>query len=327
MSATAHPPAPSSNPPWSPWTPAQIGDLTGRVALVTGANSGIGFEVALELAAHGAHTVLGCRSAYRAEESMATIASHAPGASVEVLSLDLADLASVRAAAAAFDARHDRLDLLVNNAGIMAPPFQKTSDGFEVQMATNHLGHFALTGLLLDPLLLTPGSRVVTVSSLLHRLARPKTLTLSPAGPYRRWQAYGASKLANLLFAYELARRLHATTSASVAAHPGWARSNLAANGLVLGASPRAARLARLAGSSLGQSTARGAAPVLMAATSAEICSGELVGPARAGGLFGPPVRSRSSRSSLEGPYARALWEESERCTGVRYDLSGPGPG
>ncbi|HVX20790.1 MAG TPA: oxidoreductase [Acidimicrobiales bacterium] len=316
----------------SHWGPDDIGDLTGKVAVVTGANSGIGYETALELAAHGAHVVLACRDAGRGMRAADMIVGHAPWASVEVLPLDLASQASVREAAGRFTADHDRLDILVNNAGVMATPWALTDDGFERQFATNHLGPFAFTGLVLDAMLTAAGSRVVTVSSVLHHLGR---LDLSSAeglqglaGGYNRWVAYGNTKLANLLFTYDLDRRLRAAgvPTVAVAAHPGWARTNLAANGPVMGGSGLRARAGGLA-RHLGQSAAAGALPTLYAATAGGVHGGQYFGPSGLAQQYGAPEQVGSSRRSRRADDAARLWALSEELTGVRYPLgSVPAP-
>jgi NAD(P)-dependent dehydrogenase (short-subunit alcohol dehydrogenase family) len=308
------------------WGPDDIGDLTGRTAVVTGATSGIGYETAVELAAHGAHTVLACRDLVAGRQCADRIAAATPAASVEVLEVDLASLASVRAAARTCTAEHARLDVLVNNAGVMGSPFAVTEDGFERQYATNHLGPFALTGLLLPVLLTTRGARVVTVSSLMHRAGRirrddPQRL----AGSYHRWLAYCDTKLANLLFTYELDRRAKAAGAdlRAVAAHPGWARTHLASSGPVLGGSSARKRAGALA-ARLGQPAASGALPVLYAATADDVCGGDYFGPGGAGELYGPPMRVRSSRRSRRPDDAARLWTMSEELTGVQFDLEEP---
>ncbi|MGH9090220.1 MAG: oxidoreductase [Acidimicrobiales bacterium] len=310
------------------WGPADIPDLTGRTAVVTGATSGIGYETAVELAAHGAHVVLACRDPARGRRAADHLVGAAPGASVEVLEVDLASQASVRAAAGRFLTGHARLDALVDNAGVMGSPFAVTEDGFERQFATNHLGPFALTGLLLDLLLTTSGSRVVTVSSAMHRLGRyrpddPQSL----AGGYDRWLAYANTKLANLLFTYELDRRLRAAGAGTVAvaAHPGWARTHLAAAGPTMGGSALRVRAGRLA-SRLGQSAAAGALPALFAATAPGVAGGDYYGPGGVAEQYGPPVKVRSSRRSHREDDAAALWAVSEELTGVRYGLAAVGP-
>src|SRR5215467_10117093 len=209
------------------WTSEDVPGQQGRVAVVTGANTGLGFETAQVLAAHGASVVLAVRDTEKGKQAAARIAATAPGADVMVQHLDLASLDSIRAAAGELRAKHPAIDLLINNAGVMFPPRQATGDGFELQFGTNHLGHFALTGLLLPQMLPVPGSRVVTVSSQAHRLrAQINFADLQGQRSYRRVAAYSQSKLANLMFTYELHRRLSAaatTTTIAVAAHPGLA--------------------------------------------------------------------------------------------------------
>lgn len=306
------------------WGPRDIPDLTGRTALVTGANSGIGFETAFELAAHGAYVVLACRDQGKGRAAADRIEALAQG-SVSVLTLDLASQSSVRRAAARFREEQDRLDVLVNNAGVMAVPRRLTEDGFELQLATNHLGHFALTGLLADLLVTTGGSRVVTVSSQLHRVGGLDFDDLQGEHHYGRWKAYGQSKLANLLFAYELDRRLRRAGAGtlSVAAHPGWARTNLVGNGPVVGRSALRVRLGQLSGRLAGQPAAAGALPVLYAATAPDVEGGTYYGPAGPGQLFGSPTTVASDAASHRLEDATRLWEVSEELTRVAFDLGG----
>jgi NAD(P)-dependent dehydrogenase (short-subunit alcohol dehydrogenase family) len=305
------------------WSADDIGDQTGRVALVTGANSGIGYQTARALAARGAHVVLACRDVERARRTYDELDKDLDACSVEILQLDLADLASVRAAAAAFRDSHARLDLLVNNAGVMGTPYRLSADGFELQMATNHLGHFALTGLLLDRIVTTERSRVVTVSSHMHRVGRLGPEDLAGTARRNTWVAYGTTKLANLLFTAELSRRLAQAGLGTVAlaAHPGWTRSNLAGNGAALGSSRVWRKLARAAGRTFGQSAAAGALPVLCAATSRHVHNGQFIGPARWFGLAGPPRLDRPSRAARDPEAAARLWSASEEVTGVRYSV------
>jgi NAD(P)-dependent dehydrogenase (short-subunit alcohol dehydrogenase family) len=295
--------------------------LDGKTIVVTGANSGIGYEAVRGLAGGGAHVVLACRNEASAKDAIAKIRAEHAGASLSFLPLDLSSLASVRAFAAAFGQAHDRLDILINNAGVMALPYRKTADGFEMQFGTNHLGHFALTGLLLGRIVRAAPSRVVTVSSTAHRMGKIRFDDLQGEQRYARWPAYGQSKLANLLFAYELERRLEARGLGvkSVACHPGYAATNLQ-----YGA-------ARMASSSLGerlwkglnwfaQPMDMGALPTLFAATAEEVRGGDYIGP---GGLFetrGAPVKVKSNAASHDEAVARRLWEVSEELTGVRYD-------
>lgn len=311
------------------WGVDDIGDLTGHTAVVTGANSGVGWETAAALASHGAHVVLACRHETRGHRAAERIADAHPDASTEVLACDLTTLGSVRRAAGRLHDRHDRLDLLVNNAGVMATPFALTENGFERQFATNHLGPFALTGLVLDLLVTTMGARVVTVSSMAHRmgalrLSSPEALQ-GLDGTYRRWRAYGNTKLANLLFTHELDRRLRAAgaTTLAVVAHPGTARTALSANGPLLGRHGPVGRVGRLVADGLGQSAAAGALPTLYAATARDVAGGEYFGPGGPGQQYGPPVRVGSSARAQRVVDAERLWALSEELTGVRYALGG----
>ncbi|MFC8529288.1 oxidoreductase [Nocardia sp. NPDC057227] len=299
------------------WTTADIPDQTGRTAIVTGANSGLGFETAAALAAEGARVVLAVRDLDRGRAAAERIVAATPAARVELQRLDLGALADVRAAAEEIRAAHPRIDLLVNNAGVMYPPKQQTADGFELQFGTNHLGHFALTGLLLEHLLSVPGSRVVTISSVGHRLrAAIHFDDLNLDRKYTRMEAYGQSKLANLLFTYELQRRLTAAgqDAAALAAHPGGSNTEL---GRHLPAVIRVPGM-RL----LSQSAAMGALPTLRAATDPAARGGQYYGPGGPGGLRGYPVLAESSKQSHDTEIARRLWEVSEELTGVSYSLS-----
>ena len=296
------------------WTSDDVPGQHGRLAVVTGANTGLGFETAQVLAARGASVVLAVRDAEKGKAAAARIAGTAPGANVTVQPLDLTSLDSIRAAAAELRARHPRIDLLINNAGVMFPPMQTTRDGFELQLGTNHLGHFALTGLLLQQMLPVPGSRVVTVSSLAHRIrARINFGDLQSERSYSRVAAYSQSKLANLMFTYELQRRLAgAGTAIAVAAHPG-----LAATELTRHTPAAAAALYPL----FSQTPAMGALPVLRAATDPGVLGGQYYGP---GGLFGTrgyPKLAHSSRQSRDAAIQRRLWTVSEELTGVTFPV------
>lgn len=303
------------------WTVRDLPKLEGRVVVVTGANSGIGFEAARALVAAGAHVVLACRNRALGESALATLSAEGAPGSVEFAQLDLADLSSVRSFAAGFLEGHSRLDVLVNNAGVMALPRRQTADGFEMQLGTNHLGHFALTGLLLERMLATPTSRVVTVSSLAHRFGAIRFDDLQGARSYHPWLAYGQSKLANLLFAYELDRRLRAAgaSARSVACHPGYANTNLQMGAARMKGARVRERLWRLVNGSVAQSTAMGALPTLFAATAPNVEGGDFVGPGGLFELWGYPVRVTSNRRSRQAELAERLWSESERLTGVNY--------
>jgi NAD(P)-dependent dehydrogenase (short-subunit alcohol dehydrogenase family) len=300
-----------------------MGDLSGTVALVTGANSGIGFETARGLAGHGAYVVLACRNQEKARPAGAALERDIAGKSVELLAIDLSDLVSVRRAAEEFRDGHDRLDLLINNAGVMGTPYRQTADGFELQMATNHLGHFALTGLLLDRLLTSGRSRVVTVSSLMHRSGRIDFDDVAGSAIRNTWLNYGSSKLANLLFTAELSRRLGAMDHAAMAlaAHPGWIRSNLAGTGAAVGEGRIRTVVGHVAGRSLGQSAATGALPSLYAATAPDLVTGQFIGPGHAFELFGPPKVVHPNRRARSVVDASRLWDISEELTGVRCAL------
>lgn len=308
------------------WTYDHIPDQHGRLALVTGGNSGIGYEAALALAGRGAQVLLAVRSAQRGQEAAARIRRTHPQAAVEVVELDLASLASVRRLAESLLQRRAGLDLLINNAGVMALPYRRTADGFEMQFGTNHLGHFALAGLLLPALLATPGARVVNVSSMMHMRGRIDFDNLDGARGYQRYAAYGQSKLANLLFTYELQRRLAAADAGvlSVACHPGYAATNLQVAGPRMEGQRLAERLSELANRIFAQSAAMGALPTLYAAVAPDLRGGEYVGPSGALNMRGYPAVQRSSPRSYDQAVARRLWQVSEQLTGVAYTLPAP---
>ncbi len=297
------------------WTTADIPDLSGRRALVTGATSGIGRVAARELARAGARVVYAVRDTDRG----AAVARE-DGAGTEVRRLDLADLSSVRAFVAELG-EEEPLDLLVNNAGVMALPRRETEDGFEMQIGTNHLGHFALTGLLLPALLAAPAPRVVTIASGAHRIGRMNFDDLHGRTRYRRWAAYGQSKLANLLFAFELGRRAASaqTELVSVAAHPGYAATELQTRAARMDGS-RVKELANvLANRVLAQDAGSGALPTLYAATDPDLTSGAYAGPDGPGEARGHPTLVGASGRARDEESARRLWELSERETGVEY--------
>ncbi|MBX0326220.1 SDR family oxidoreductase, partial [Oscillochloris sp. ZM17-4] len=300
------------------WTIDHIPDQGGKLAVVTGGNSGIGFEAAKALAAKGARVIIAARSLEKADAAAAAIRAAHPGAGVEVMALDLADLASVRRFAEAFLARHDLLPLLINNAGVMALPFRKTADGFEMQFGTNHLGHFALTGLLLPAILAAPGARVVTVSSAMHHIGVIDFENLDGARGYDRQRAYGQSKLANLLFAYELQRRFAAAGAGAISlgCHPGYASTNLQQAGPRMEGSALGETLMGFANTMLAQSAAMGALPTLYAATSPDAYGCDYIGPKDFGGWRGYPAKARSSARSYDENSAWRLWEVSEQLTG-----------
>ncbi len=304
------------------WTTSDIPDQTGRTAVVTGANSGLGFATASALAASGATVVLACRDDARGNEALDRIRRDTPSARVELELLDLADLSSIRAFADRFAKAHDPLDVLVNNAGVMAIPRRETADGFEMQFGTNHLGHFALTGLLLGSLLAGTAPRVVTVSSQMASTGTIRFDDLSGSDRYGKWRAYGQSKLANQLFAFELDRRARAagTDLVSVAAHPGYAATNLQSVGARMTGSGFTERITDLGNSLFAQSAADGALPSLYGATAPDVRGGQYFGPDRLFHMRGHPTPVAPVRAARDADVARRLWEVSTELTGVTYD-------
>ncbi|MCB9602269.1 MAG: SDR family oxidoreductase [Sandaracinus sp.] len=312
-----------------PFTENDLPNLQGRHVVVTGANSGIGLEAARALAGAGAHVVLACRSRDKGERAMAEIRLATPKANLTLESLDLASLESIRGFAERMSTALPSIDVLVNNAGIMAIPRTTTADGFEMQMGTNHLGHFALTGRLLPLLLAAPSSRVVNVSSLGHRFVhRVKLDDLHATRGYQKWIVYCRTKLANLLFTFELQRRFEAArkNAIAVACHPGFSNTNLQFVGPRLEGSKLMEAVMRWNNTYLAQSAREGALPTLYAATASDVRGGEYFGP---NGLFeirGTPTRAHVARPARDAQAARALFELSERETGVRYDFHAPAP-
>ncbi len=304
------------------WTAEDVPDQRGRTVVITGANSGIGLEAAKVLAAHGARLVLAGRDRARTAKAAEEVTAAAAADQAETAELDLASLESVRAAAADIRARFPRLDLLINNAGIMFTPHGLTKDGFELQFGTNHLGHFALTGLLLPALLEVPGSRVVTVSSNGHRGGRINFDDLMRTRHYSRYTAYGQSKLANLMFTYELQRRLSAAGAQTIAtaAHPGTARTQLTRHMSPLASASMSGRFHAL-NSWWVQDAAMGALPTLRAATDPAATGGAYYGPDGLLQLTGYPVLVRSSGRSQNAETQRRLWAESEKLTQVSYPV------
>ncbi|MGW6402033.1 oxidoreductase [Streptomyces sp. NPDC055134] len=301
------------------WNASDIPDQSGRTAVVTGANSGIGYITARELARKGAHVVLACRSEARGTAALDRLRSEVPGAQAEFEQLDLGDLSSVRKFAGCHSSG-ERLDLLINNAGVMALPQGRTADGFETQFGVNHLGHFALTGLLLPRLLDTPGARVVSVSSMFHALSDIDIADLNSERRYRRWIAYGRSKTANLLFTHELARKLAARGSDVVAAsaHPGYASTNLATQGVRMEGRKAVERVVELGNRVIAQSAEAGALPTLYAATAPGVLPDSFTGPS----LMmwrGAPAKSWRAGRTLDDVAGERLWAASEQLTGVTF--------
>jgi len=293
------------------WTTNDIPNQEGRLVMVTGANSGLGFETSKAMAAKGAEVIMACRNMEKGEAAEGAILGDVPDAKLRLMALDLADLESVRAFAAAFRAEYTKLDILFNNAGVMAVPKMKTAQGFEMQFGTNHLGHFALDSLLIDLLIGTPDSRVVTVSSYAHFFGRIHFDDLNRDKFYFTWLVYSQSKLANLLFAYELQRRLakQGGNTISVAAHPGYAATNL----------QHSSALFTFLNPIMGQSQAMGALNSLYAATHPALRGGEYIGPDGFLAQHGYPHLAHSSKRSHDKAAAHKLWEVSSELTGVDW--------
>ncbi len=297
------------------WDEDQIPDLSGRVAIVTGSSSGIGWHTARALAEHGADVVLAVRNRQKGEKAMAAIHENSPQVRLHLMMLDLADLQSVQQFVSGFRKKFDRLDLLINNAGVMMPPYSKTRDGFELQMGTNHLGHFALTGQLLDLLQNTPQSRIVNVSSLAHRYGDIDFDDLHwEKRKYKAMKAYGDSKLANLYFTFELARRLKPAggNPMVLAAHPGWAHTDL----------QRHVALFRWLGPLLAQDARMGALPTLYAAVSDQVQAGDFIGPDGAGQRKGFPVKVPARAVAYQPEAWQNLWSLTESLTKVQFTLA-----
>lgn len=306
------------------WTQADIPDMTGKVVIITGANSGLGLESTKAIAAKGATVVMACRNLAKAQSAKAEVLTQSPQAKLDVMELDNASLESVRAFAAAFKAKYDRLDLLLNNAGVMAVPRQETADGFEMQIGVNHLAHFALTGLLLDMLTRTPHSRVHNVSSSANYGATIDFDDLMGEQEYGRWSAYGQSKLANIFFTYELDKRLRQAGHTTIAntSHPGLVMTNLQSNSVEQSGNGVVERmLYRLAGPILAQDIEMGVLPQLYASTAPGVKGGVFYGP-RLMNLRGYPAEKKANTAAEDAAARQRFWELSEKLTGTQYKFA-----
>ncbi len=298
------------------WTNNDIPDQTGRTTIVTGANTGIGFETARQLALNGASVILACRDNKKGEDAAARIMAEGPAGVAAFAPLDLSDLESVRGFVDAYKQDNNSLDLLINNAGVMMCPAGKTAQGFELQLGVNHMGHFALTGLLLDRLIAAPGSRVVTVSSMAHRRGKVDLDDLYfERREYNPMEAYCQSKLANLLFTFELHRTLEAAgaDTIAVAAHPGWTSTDL----------QRHVGWIRMLNPLFGMKPDQGALPTLRAATAPDVLGGEYYGPRGWREMKGFPVRVGTIDAAKDPGDAARLWQISEQQTGIRFVMTG----
>jgi NAD(P)-dependent dehydrogenase (short-subunit alcohol dehydrogenase family) len=308
------------------FTAASVPDQQGKIFVVTGGNSGLGFEMSRVLLKRRAHGVLACRDAKKMSEAARRLKAETPTATVSEIVLDLASLSSIRAAAKEISRQFPRVDVLINNAGVMAIPYRETADGFEMQFGTNHLGHFALTGLLLPLLATAPEARIVTQSSLLHRSGHIDLRDIPKPRRYNDRQAYAMSKLANLLFAYELDRRLKASAPSlshiiSVACHPGYSATNLQHVGPQMYGSKILALMYSLSNALIAQSAAQGALGGLRAATAPDTKGGDYIGATEWFGMRGAPEKAQSSEESHDLLRAKKLWEISEKLTGVAFPI------
>lgn len=301
------------------WTSEQIGDLKGKRIIITGGASGIGFAASEVLASRGADLVIAVRNIAKGEKAAGMIRAKYPAASVTVMYLDLSDLASVKQFVSEFTGRFDRLDLLINNAGVMVPPYSKTKDGFELQFGTNHLGHFALTSHLLPLLMATPLSRIVTVSSIAARRAQIQFTNLDGSKGYSPMPFYRQSKLSNLLFAVELQHRLERAEAStiSVACHPGISVTNL----LSRGSGKETSAVTKWIMGIVAQPADKGALPTLYAATHPDLHGSEYIGPDGRGNTRGNPVLSSDAAKLFDPVLAARLWDVSEELTGVKYPI------
>jgi NAD(P)-dependent dehydrogenase (short-subunit alcohol dehydrogenase family) len=296
----------------TPWTTKNIGDLSGRTAIVTGANSGIGIETARALAEKGALVVLPVRDIEKGRRASQEITGKYPGAKIEVMNLDLTSLASIKSFVEAYSQEHAGLDILINNAGVMVPPYSKTEDGFELQFGTNHLGHFTLTGLLLPMLLKSENGRIVNVSSVAHRRGNINFDDLEwNQREYNAGQAYADSKIANLHFTSELASRLKDAGITVAAAHPGWTRTNL----------QKHHRVFTMLNPIFSQKPPMGALPTLRAAIDESVSSDDYYGPGGFGEIKGYPVKVDSTSLAKDKQIAKKLWDVSEKLTGIEYEF------
>ncbi len=305
------------------WAQHDIPNQKGKVVIITGGNSGIGYEAGLALAGKNANVILAVRSVDKGEKAANAIRQHHPQSQVTLMALDLADLKSIRAFAESFLAKYDRLDILINNAGVMALPARKTADGFEMQFGTNHLGHFALTGLLLPALKATPNARVVTVSSGAHLAGDIHFNDLQWGKKYDSWGAYAQSKLANLLFTYELQRRFDAAGIKMISAscHPGYAATNLQTAGPRMSGSIFSLWMMNVGNFLFAQSQRMGALPTLFAAVAPEVNGCDYIGPTSLGGIRGYPDKVMSNDKSYDKSLAKQLWNVSEKLTGIAYEF------
>ncbi len=305
------------------WKASDIPDLTGKIALVTGANSGLGYYTCLELARKGAHVVLASRNKDRGNAALEKIKSEIPSADLQFMKLDLANIELVKHFADAFMDEYEKLDILINNAGVMAIPLRRTVQGFEMQFGTNHLGHFALTALMFNFIEKTPGARIVNVSSLMHKFGKINFDDMNWEKYYSKWSAYSQSKLANLLFTIELDRRIRLAgkQTKAMASHPGYASTNLQIRGGEMEGSRANVAVNKIMNKIIAQPAWKGALPSLYAATSDQVQSGKYYGPSGIGSVRGYPREEKINPKFTDQETAKRLWEESEKLTGIKFNF------
>jgi NAD(P)-dependent dehydrogenase (short-subunit alcohol dehydrogenase family) len=305
------------------WTQADIPNLTEKVVVITGANSGLGLESTKAMAAKGATVVMACRNVDKAQAAKALVLVNDPAAKLDVMPLDNASLASVRAFADAFKAKYKRLDILLNNAGVMAIPRQLTPDGFEMQFGVNHLGHFALTGLLLDLITKTPRARIHNVTSSANWSGTINFADLMGETSYGRWGAYGQSKLANIFFTFELQKRLTAAgfDTISNTSHPGLVLGNLQANSVEQSGTKMEAWLYRFSELFMAQDIKMGVLPQLFGCTAVDAKGGTFYGP-KTFNLRGYPAEQKANKAAYDSAALKRLWDVSEKLTGVTYTFA-----
>ena len=305
------------------WTEADIPCQAGKIVVITGANSGLGFHTSLALARKGAKVIMACRNLEKGEEARQELLATRPDYEPELWELDLSMLSSVSAFAEKFQAKHQGPDVLINNAGVMALPYMKTSDGFEMHFGVNHLGHFALTALLWPGISKRPGARIVNVSSAAHNSGRIKFEDIHWERDYKKWGAYGMSKLANLLFTSEMTRRLKDSEFKVLvaSAHPGYADTSLVAKGMNVSGLNKTGGIVNAANRILAQSGAMGALPSLYAATDSRVKPGSFYGPSGFLRMYGWPALTRPNLKRVTPQDATSLWELSESLTGIKFEI------
>ena len=306
------------------WNYEDIGDQTGKIFLITGANSGLGLSASRGLASHGATVVMTSRSIEKGTEAVESIKKEYPQAKLDVMQLDLASFKSIKEFATSFKSKYNQLHGLLNNAGIMQPPFRKTEDGLELQMGTNHFGHYLLTGLLLDVIKTTPGSRVILQSSVVHENTKGINFDdINNEKKYNRTGVYAQSKLANLLFAFELNRKFqeHNINAIALGVHPGYSATNLQSNGPSLGGASIFSRMYKISNFLVAQNVNKGALPLVYAAVASDVHGGDYIGPTGFRRMRGFPRRLKAKETAYDEEAAKKLWAISEEKTGLHYNF------